>query len=390
MKINKTERNLWTAFLEEAKANRLYTAYALKALEEGHPEVAQAFLEAAGAETVHALGHLRALGDMKSTLENLRTVIEEEGREGEVMYPALIRQALAEGREDAAESFRLALEGERRHQLIFSQALAALEQKLGLTSSPQATPADSGAGAPAAPPQAGEPSTAEVFTEKGRIAAVTRIREVIFGMQDGLLTTATLGAAVAGATGESRTVVIAGLAGALGGMLSMSAGSFLGSRAEQQVQQAELQREAREIERKPAEEMAELIAIYRREGLSHHEATALAERIASDRKLWLRTLAEKELGLSPEVLTEPVKDAAAMGSSYIMGGILPLIPYFLLEGVTAVVTSVAIALTALMGMGLVKARLVQRNPLLSALEITAIGSVVAAAGYFMGVIFPSP
>lgn len=388
MKIKKTERNLWSAFLEEAKANRMYTAYALKALEEGHPEVAQVFLEAAGAETVHALSHLRTLGDMKSTLENLRAVVEEEGREGEVMYPNLIQQALAEGREDAAESFRLALEGERRHQLMFSQALAALEQKLGLAP-PQVTP-DGSAGAQTVAAGVTVARISEVFTEKERIAAMTRIREVIFGMQDGLLTTATLGAAVAGATDESRTVVIAGLAGALGGMLSMSAGSFLGSRAEQQVQETELAREAREIERKPEEEMAELIAIYRREGLTHQEATALAERIASDRRLWLRTLAEKELGISPEMITEPVKDAVAMGVSYIVGGMLPLIPYFFLSSTTAVITSIAIALTSLLGMGIAKARILRRNPLLSALEITAIGSVVATIGYFLGVIFPAP
>jgi VIT1/CCC1 family predicted Fe2+/Mn2+ transporter len=133
--VDRTQRNLWSAFLGEAKANRLYVAYAMK-------------------------------------------------------------------------------------------ALADLEQKTGRTAPPLERPT------PAAPTPAQPPPRAELDTEKGRIAALTRIREVVFGMQDGLLTTATLGAAIAGATESSRTVIIAGLASALGGMMSMSAGAFLGSRAE--------------------------------------------------------------------------------------------------------------------------------------------------------------
>jgi predicted membrane protein (TIGR00267 family) len=116
----------------------------------------------------------------------------------------------------------------------------------------------------------------------------------------------------------------------------------------------------------------------------------MAERVAQDRDLMLRTLAEKELGLSPDVEVSPVKDAAAIGTSYIVGGILPLIPYFILEGVTAVLTSVAVAVSALFAMGAVKARFTRRNPILSGLEIMAIGAGVAAAGYGLGLVFPSP
>ena len=74
--MNKTNRNLWTAFIGEAKANRIYTAYAIKAMEEGLPEIAQIFLEVAGAETAHALSHLNAMEEVKSTYENLKHVVE--------------------------------------------------------------------------------------------------------------------------------------------------------------------------------------------------------------------------------------------------------------------------------------------------------------------------
>jgi VIT1/CCC1 family predicted Fe2+/Mn2+ transporter/rubrerythrin len=386
--VNRTQRNLWSAFLGEAKANRLYVAYALKALEEGHPEVAQVFMETAGAETIHALSHLKAMDEVKSSLDNLKAVTEGEAYEFETMYPRMVADALSDARQDAAESFRQALEGEKHHLAIFLKALTDLERKTGRKAPPLERPTPPPP-TPSQPPPAAEKIT-EVDTEKGRIAALTRIREVVFGMQDGLLTTATLGAAVAGATDSSRTVIIAGLAGALGGMMSMSSGVFLGARAEREVQESELAREAREIEFKPEEELAELIEIYRREGFHYDEAVDMAERMAQDRDLMLRTLAEKELGLSLDVEVSPAKDAAAMGISYIVGGMLPLIPYFILEGVTAVLTSVAIAVSALFAMGVIKARFTRRNPVLSGLEIMAIGAGVAAAGYGLGLVLPSP
>ena len=129
--MDRTQRNLWSAFLGEAKANRLYVAYALKALDEGHPEVAQAFMEAAGAETIHALSHLKAMAEVKSSLENLKAVTEGEAYEFETMYPRMIADALNDARQDAADSFRQALQGEKHHLAIFLQALADLERKTG-------------------------------------------------------------------------------------------------------------------------------------------------------------------------------------------------------------------------------------------------------------------
>jgi predicted membrane protein (TIGR00267 family) len=386
--VDRTQRNLWSAFLGEAKANRMYLAYALKAMEEGHPEVAQVFMEAAGAETIHALSHLKALGEVRSTLENLRAVTEGEAYEFETMYPRFIREAEDDGRPDAAESFRLALEGEKEHLKRFLAALQHLERKTGQKAPPPPRPSAAVLEMPA-PEAASLPQAAqEVLTEKQRIARLARIREVIFGMQDGLVTAATVGPAVAGATATGATVLVAGLAAVLGGTLSMSAGSFLGSRAERQVQEAELAREAWEIENRPEEEMAELIEIYRLEGFSYDQAREMAERVAADKQLWLKTMAEKELGLSPETLPEPSKDALAMGASYLGGGILPLIPYFFAAGVAAVAASIAIAVAALFAIGAIKGLLVRRNPVLSGAEVTAVGGVVAVAAYFLGRIAP--
>jgi VIT1/CCC1 family predicted Fe2+/Mn2+ transporter/rubrerythrin len=385
MGMTRTERNLWSAFLGEAKANRMYTAYALKALDEGLPEVAQVFMEAAGGETIHALSHLRVMDELGSSAENLRRVVDEEAYELETMYPRMIQEALDEGRPDAAGTFRQALEGERHHVRVFQEALRNLEKKTAAPAAPPRPKTAVEALDLAAPPAETGPAS-EIDTEKGRIEALSRIREVIFGMQDGLLTTAALAASVTAAVGGGRTVVIAALAAAFAGMLSMAAGSYLGSKAEREVHTAEIEREAREIEQHPAEELAELIEIYRREGFTYEEAVNMAERIASDRQLWLSTLAEKELGLSAEAISSPTKDAAAMGASYIVGAFIPLFPYFALEGGPAIGISVALAVGTLFVMGAAKARLVGRNPLISGLEMLVIGCAVAGAGYGLGAI----
>ena len=91
--LTKTERNLWNAIVGEALAYLKYNAFAHKALEEGHPEVAQVFQEVAGAETIHGMNHLRVAGEIQSTIDNLRNVTEGETKEFSFMYPRMIRDA---------------------------------------------------------------------------------------------------------------------------------------------------------------------------------------------------------------------------------------------------------------------------------------------------------
>ena len=333
---SKTEINLWAAFIGEGKAHHTYIAYAMKAMEEGHPEVAQIFMEIAGGETIHGVSHLRLTGDVKSTLENLRKVVDDEGYEMETMYPRMVREAEADGRQDAVASFRLAGDREAYHQIMFQETLDKLERKLAVTGGAVAamTPAVAvtSTTSPAPIPVTRDPQSArrEVEHEKDRIANLTRLREVMFGMQDGLVSTVALVISVAAATDRSDFVIVAGLTGALAGVFSMAAGSYLGSRAEQDVHSSELEKERREIEQNPAEEIAELIEIYKLEGYREDEAYTMAQRVATDRDLWLKVMAEKELGLSVDAEQSPIKDSVVMGTSFFFGGMIPVVPFFLL------------------------------------------------------------
>ena len=375
-----------------------YNAYAHRALEEGLPEIAQVFQEVAGAETIHGLNHLRVSGDIKSTLENLRTVTEGESKEFSTMYPRMIRDAQDEGRKDAADSFSLAMERERHHLEVFTQALDQLEARRTVAVAPPSPATETTAEAVEdtlgreraefAPVAANDldtfvNATIELDRERWRVASLGRIREVVFGAQDGILSTVALVTSVAVALDSQTAVLVAGLAAAAG-TISMATGAYLGSRAEQDVQRAEIAREAQEIEEKPAEELAELVVIYQREGRTFEEARRMADEIAEDKELWLRTLVEKELGISPDETSNPMKDAAAMGLSFLLAASVPIIPHILLTGTAAISVSVAGALVALFVLGSLKGRLVQKSPILQGLEILGIGAVSAAIGFALG------
>ena len=408
--MTKTDRNLWNAIIGEAMALLKYNAYAIKALEEGHPEIAQIFQESAGAENIHGMNHLRTAGAIKSSLDNLVAVVQGEAKEINSRYPRMIREALDDGRRDAARAFTMAMDRERYHLESFMKATDDLRAKLERQpdeeptvlvppTGPQTatveapTSVDRGDGQHDAVhltrvesefPQA----VMEVETERWRVAAFGRIREVVFGAQDGLVSTLALVTAVAAAVPEQTTVVVAGLAGALAGMISMGTGTYLGSKAEKEVFQAEIEKEARELEENPAEEMAELVFLYHQQGMSYHEAREMAEHIASDKELWLRTLVEKELGIDPDLVSNPIKDALTMGSTFIIAALIPIIPYFFLDGNRAIGVSAGAALASLFILGMAKGRLVQRSPILQGLEILVIGAVAAGLGWVLGEVIP--
>ena len=121
-----TQENLQTAFAGESQANRKYLAFAAKADKEGYPQIARLFRAAADAETIHANYHLRNMGGVGSTIENLKAAIAGERYENEEMYPPMVEQAEKEGHK-AARHLGWARDAEKVHADLFSQALEALE-----------------------------------------------------------------------------------------------------------------------------------------------------------------------------------------------------------------------------------------------------------------------
>jgi rubrerythrin len=121
-----TQDNLAEAFAGESQANRKYLAYGEAAAKDGLPQVAKLFRAVAAAETIHAHAHLRAMGGVKTTVENLTAAIAGEKHEFEAMYPAFVAEAEAEGKKVAALSMRNAMDVERIHHDLFVDALDAV------------------------------------------------------------------------------------------------------------------------------------------------------------------------------------------------------------------------------------------------------------------------
>ena len=131
-----TKENLAEAFAGESQANRKYLAFAAKAEAEGLPQVAKLFRAAAHAETVHAHAHLRAMGGIKGTVDNLKEAVEGEGFEFQQMYPPFLEQARKEGDRAAENSFKFALAVEEVHHDLYQQALAAVQNGVDLADRP--------------------------------------------------------------------------------------------------------------------------------------------------------------------------------------------------------------------------------------------------------------
>jgi rubrerythrin/VIT1/CCC1 family predicted Fe2+/Mn2+ transporter len=388
---SRTEANLLVAFAGEADANRRYLAYGIQALHEGRPEIAQLFFEAAGAETIHALNHLGTMNAVGSTRENLERAAVGEMEEIEIILPRMIREAEEGHRPDAAASFRLALERERHHRDMFRLALAEFDGAQPGRASPvsatassvRPTPGGAGPRVPT-PPIGGGHGVGELATEPERIGRLSSIREVVFGAQDGLVSTFAVVAGLAAAEVGHLVVLLGGLVSAVAGVLSMSIGTFLSSRAQQQVYEAELARERREIHDHPGEEVAELMAALMARGMSRGDAADVTRRVGRHPDLLLAMLGLFELGLVPQRMGTPIRDAFVMAVAFAVASLVPLVPFAQPRVLAGLGVSAALTVIALFVVGVLKARVARISGIRSGLEVVSFGIASGAIGFALG------
>ncbi|HLY66133.1 MAG TPA: VIT1/CCC1 transporter family protein [Chloroflexota bacterium] len=228
----------------------------------------------------------------------------------------------------------------------------------------------------------------KLFRERQRIANLSQIREVVFGMQDGLLTTLGVVTSVYGATANNTTVLVAGFAEAVAGALAMAAGEYQASKAQHELHSAEISKERQELEDKPEEEHHELRAIFQREGLSRNSAEAVTDLLSEHPELLFRTHVEKELGLRVEEFHSPIRNAGVIGLSFVLSALVPIVPYLFLSTTPALALSVGLTIVALAGIGIGKAAVSHRNYLRSSLEVVGIGLAAAILTYLLGTFIP--
>lgn len=209
------------------------------------------------------------------------------------------------------------------------------------------------------------------------------LREIVFGLNDGLVTTLVFILAVSGVA-HAQVVVIA-LGELLAGGVSMGLGGYLSSRTARDILEHRIATERHEIRHEPDEERAELRAIYRRKGLSGALLEGVIQHLTSDDERWLRSMVRDELGVIEGEHERPWLQGLLVGGSFMAGALVPIIPYLTPAPEPGVWAYVLTALTALV-LGAVKARYTLKSPLRNGLELLAIVSVGTVAGVLIGLV----
>jgi len=210
------------------------------------------------------------------------------------------------------------------------------------------------------------------------------IRDIIFGMNDGLLSTFSLITGVSGAAVSNAMVLLSGLAGAVAGAISMAVGAYVSVKAEVETAQKQLMLEKEEIEHMPAIEERELVLMYTLKGISEKKATQLAKKIMSDKEVALKTMAKEELGINPDRLGSPLRAGIFSGISFIIGSSVPILPFVFTTGQDAIFTSTVISLSGFFLIGAGRTVITGKNPWRSGLEMFIIGTLAAIITYFIG------
>ncbi len=210
------------------------------------------------------------------------------------------------------------------------------------------------------------------------------VRDIVIGMSDGLTVPFALAAGLSGAVATSNIIVTAGLAEVAAGSIAMGLGGYLAARSDAEHYASERRREEREIVDQDGDERAEVAAIFQSYGLTEAERTPLVAALAARPAAWVDFMMRFELGLERPEPRRALTSALTIAGAYIVGGLIPLSPYFALaDARTALMWSIVLTLIALFIFGAIKGRFTGTNPLRSAAQTTLIGGLAAAAAFLI-------
>lgn len=222
--------------------------------------------------------------------------------------------------------------------------------------------------------------------ERGQPRAASWIGDAIYGVNDGLGAIFGIVSGVSGATlGNSKFVLIAGLAGMFASALSMGAGAYLAAKSEREIYEAEYARERDAVENNEAEARELLSLTYQVRGLSAEDADHFVGHIAEKKEQLVEALARERLHVSEEGLSNPWVSATSGALSTAVGALIPVIPFFFLAGVPAIVVAAIVSLLAHFAVGAAKSLITIRSWWSSGLEMTFVGALEGAVTYVIGV-----
>jgi VIT1/CCC1 family predicted Fe2+/Mn2+ transporter len=210
------------------------------------------------------------------------------------------------------------------------------------------------------------------------------IQDIVIGMSDGLTVPFALAAGLSGAVQSSGIVVTAGIAEIVAGSIAMGLGGFLAGKTESDHYTTELKREYDEVERVPEQEKFEVKEVFAGFGLSLKLQDEVADEMAKDKDKWVDFMMRYELGLEKPEPNRASRSAITIGLSYVVGGIIPLSPYFFIaDSQRALYYSCAITVVCLFVFGYFKSKVTGQPPVPGAFKVLIIGALAAAAAFGM-------
>ncbi|MBI5697278.1 MAG: VIT1/CCC1 transporter family protein [Thaumarchaeota archaeon] len=210
------------------------------------------------------------------------------------------------------------------------------------------------------------------------------IRDFVFGFGDGINTSLGIAAGVGGADVSSNIIILAALVGMFTGAKAMAVQNYLAVKAQRELLRSEIAKEEWEMENKPEVERQEIEEIYKAKGFEGKDLEMIVNKITSDKKVWLDTMLTEELKLNIEVVGNPLKSAFRMFGAFLVGGILPIIPFFFASGYLPLGVAVGISLSTSFAVGAVKSKIAQTSIIKGGLEMAGLGTGIALLGFGIG------
>jgi len=215
------------------------------------------------------------------------------------------------------------------------------------------------------------------------------IRDLVFGFGDGINTSLGIVAGVGGAVIGPDVVILAALIGMFTGAKAMAVQNYLAVKSQREILESEIKREEFEIKNMPERERQEIEQVYREKGFTGDDLKMVVDKITSNKDVWLKTMLTEELGLNLEILGSPLKGALVMFGAFLLGGILPILPYLvvkagIISSIAAIGIAIVMSITSSFVVGALKARLAKKNWIKGGIEMAGLGTGIALVGYGIG------
>lgn len=222
-------------------------------------------------------------------------------------------------------------------------------------------------------------------TERVHTPQARSIRELVFGVNDGLVSVTGIVMGVTASRFAAHDIIVSGLSAVTAATVSMGLGAYLSTVAQNEYFMAERKREEYEVQTVPDEERREVEAIYRQQGFSDRETRQLTDRVTADPDRWVAFMMREELGILLDSLDSPWKNAWVMALAVVAGSIPPMLPYLLISNThLATILAVVLAGIAAFGLGVVKARVAKGSGWKSGIQFVAVAMAAVAIGIVAG------